>query len=174
MMNMYGKKTGKHMKNKLLFIFLILIAVNLHPTSYSYGLDENTKNGVLSKAIIAFDDPHIRECGPDHNGNNVYPTMTDIYYSTLPKKKPPLDVITTIPDEFDWKNINGKDFTTPARNQGNVGTCWLFAALAILESNIEIRENCSILNPDLSEQYVLSCINGAGGVNGGSAQWHHT
>ena len=27
-----------------------------------------------------------------------------------------------------------------------------------------------MLNPDLSEQYLLSCIHGAGGINGG-ASW---
>ena len=44
------------------------------------------------------------------------------------------------PNEFSWKNYNGKDWVTPARNQGQCGSCWAFAALAIYESMIKIRE----------------------------------
>jgi len=63
-----------------------------------------------------------------------------------------------LPEYFNWMDHNGSDWTTPAKNQGNCGSCWDFAALGSLESIIEIRENCSGLNPDLSEQYVLSCL----------------
>jgi hypothetical protein len=69
----------------------------------------------------------------------------------------PYGLIDT-PDEFNWKNLNGKDWTTPAKHQGNCGSCWDFAAIGTLESIIKIRENRSEINPDLSEQYVLSCL----------------
>jgi parallel beta-helix repeat protein len=62
------------------------------------------------------------------------------------------------PAYFSWKDYNGKDFTTPAKNQMRVGNCWAFAALGALESMIKIRENDSTLNPDLSEQYLVSCL----------------
>jgi parallel beta-helix repeat protein len=62
------------------------------------------------------------------------------------------------PAFFSWKNYNREDYTTPAKNQGKVGSCWAFAALGALESVIKIRENRSELNPDLSEQYLMSCL----------------
>ena len=62
------------------------------------------------------------------------------------------------PTSFSWKEYNGKDFTTPAKDQMRVGSCWAFAALGALESVIKIRENRSELNPDLSEQYLVSCL----------------
>jgi parallel beta-helix repeat protein len=62
------------------------------------------------------------------------------------------------PSSFSWMDYNGEDYTTPAKNQGKVGSCWAFAALGALESVIKIRENCSALNPDLSEQYLMSCL----------------
>jgi parallel beta-helix repeat protein len=63
-----------------------------------------------------------------------------------------------IPTSFSWRDYNGKDFTTPAKNQKHVGNCWAFAACGALESVIKIRENRSELNPDLSEQYLVSCL----------------
>jgi len=73
------------------------------------------------------------------------------------------------PSEFSWKNYNGKDWTTPAKYQGPCGSCWAFAALGIYESMIKIREDCADFNPDLSEQYLLSCIQGAGSCRGGNS-----
>ena len=70
------------------------------------------------------------------------------------------------PDYFNWKDYNGKDWTTPARNQGNCGCCGVFAAIGALESVIKIREDCAELYPDLSEQYVLSCLPDAALVPG--------
>jgi hypothetical protein len=49
------------------------------------------------------------------------------------------------------------------------GPCWAFAAIGMLESVIKIQENCAELNPDLSEQYILSCLPGAGSMMGGSS-----
>jgi C1A family cysteine protease len=72
------------------------------------------------------------------------------------------------PVEFSWRDYNGKDWTTPAKHQRNCGSCWAFAALGVLESMIKIREGCAELNPDLSEQYVLSCLSSAGSCRGGS------
>ncbi len=63
-----------------------------------------------------------------------------------------------LPVEFNWKDIDGADWTTNAKNQGNCGSCWDFAAVGALESRIKISEGCYQLQPDLSEQYVLSCL----------------
>ncbi len=91
------------------------------------------------------------------------PKLSDINFIS---EKP---IPKSTPDEFSWKNYNGKDWTTPAKHQGNCGSCWDFAALGVYESMIKIREDCADFNPDLSEQYLLSCINGAGSCHGGNA-----
>ncbi len=72
------------------------------------------------------------------------------------------------PDYFCWMDYSGEDWTTPVKSQGWCGSCWAFAALGVLESVIEIREGCSNLNPDLSEQYVLSYLPKAGSCMGGT------
>jgi C1A family cysteine protease len=77
------------------------------------------------------------------------------------------------PDYFNWRDHEGKDWTTPAKEQGNCGSCWDFAAIGALESIIKIREECADMNPDLSEQYVLSCLPAAAN-NYGEGCWGGT
>jgi len=100
--------------------------------------------------------------------SSKYPVMIDPPLPLDPndasQKPNPIDT----PDEFSWKDYDGDDWTTPARNQGSCGSCWDFAAIGVLESIIKIREGCTALDPDLSEQYVMSCLPEAGSCRGGS------
>ncbi len=111
------------------------------------------------------------EC-PQENKNAIYqeyvvmedpPNLLDIGVNS------PKPIPKSTPNEFRWMNYNGKDWTTPAKQQGNCGSCWAFAAMSAFESVIKIREGCAELNPDLSEQYILSCLSDAGSCHGGSA-----
>jgi C1A family cysteine protease len=69
--------------------------------------------------------------------------------------------------QFDWRDYNGEDWTTPIRDQGNCGSCWAFAAMGTLESIVNIRNDLPGLDLDLSEQYILSCLPSAGSCSGG-------
>ena len=72
---------------------------------------------------------------------------------------------------FNWVT-SGK--STPIRNQGGCGSCWVFGTIAAFESSWAIRNNQLI---DSSEQDVLSCSsthpagNGNGSCNGGWMEW---
>ena len=82
----------------------------------------------------------------------------------------PMSKIIETPEYFNWKDYQGKDWTTPAKDQAQpkyCGGCWNFAAIGALESVINIMEGNAELDPDLSEQYVLSCLPRAGSCSGG-------
>lgn len=98
-----------------------------------------------------------------------FPVM-DVPLSFLePDVLSPKPIPKPTPQEFSWLDYNGEDWTTPVKNQGNCGSCWAFAALGVFESVIKLAEDCVELNPDLSEQYVLSCLPESGSCRGGSA-----
>lgn len=71
-------------------------------------------------------------------------------------------ILEGLPETWDWRNVDNKDWTTPIRNQFQdiCGSCWAFGALAGLESYVKIWANDSTLDVDLSEQYMLSCSPG--------------
>ena len=58
-------------------------------------------------------------------------------------------------ESFDWRNRHGKNWLTPVKNQFSSGYCTAFAAVGMLEANMNLFYN-RILNLDLSEQYVAS------------------
>jgi hypothetical protein len=73
-----------------------------------------------------------------------------------------------LPGHFDWRD-NGGDWTTPIRNQAGCGSCWGFAATAVLESLLNIDAGNPSLDIDISEQYVLSCCGNCGDCGGGQS-----
>jgi len=75
------------------------------------------------------------------------------------------------PSQWDWRDYNGQDWTTAARNQASCGSCWDFAAHSCLEAVVNIVEGDSTLDLDLSEQYILSCYSGGWGCSGSNAYY---
>ncbi len=111
------------------------------------------------------------ECNCNSNpvaGNISLPFPVMQYFNlpdpSLASQKPS---IKDTPSYFSWLDYQGKDYTTPARYQGICGSCWAFAAISGLEAIINIREEIAEIDPDLSEQYILSCLPKAGSCYGG-------
>ena len=59
------------------------------------------------------------------------------------------------PRSFDWRNFEGKNYTTPIRDQGKCGSCVSFATVALMESMMKIGKKDPDLQPDLSEAYLF-------------------
>jgi len=74
-----------------------------------------------------------------------------------------------IPASLDWSDIDGESFVSGVRNQWGCGSCWDFAAVAMLEAQSMIRNQQPDTDPDFSEQYVLSCIHDPNDCQGGYA-----
>jgi len=72
----------------------------------------------------------------------------------------------SLPSYFDWRNVSGSNWMTPVKDQDGCGSCWDFAAIGAIEAKIKIENNSPSINPDLSEQDILSC-SGIGGCGGG-------
>ena len=107
-----------------------------------YNIDENCDCNIYSSDYIFY--PYERPQTYDDNYN-----------------LPEIIIRENLPEYFSWLDYEGYDWTTPAKDQMfplPCGTCWIHAALGALENVIKIREDCANLNIDLSEQYVLSCL----------------
>jgi hypothetical protein len=64
---------------------------------------------------------------------------------------------TDLPLTLDWRE-NGGNWITRVRDQGTCGSCWLFSAVAATETWWMQQQGAPIPDLDLSEQYVLSCV----------------
>ncbi len=74
--------------------------------------------------------------------------------------------ISTLPDSFDYRNIDGVDYTTAVKNQVPAPTCEAYALCASLETMMQYNQQ-KIYEPDLSETFLYFFAGGtyeAGGV----------
>jgi C1A family cysteine protease len=62
-----------------------------------------------------------------------------------------------IPAHVDWRNVDGRNYVTGIRDQGQCGSCYAFSATAVLESRILITSHTPDTELDLSEQPMVSC-----------------
>jgi C1A family cysteine protease len=62
-------------------------------------------------------------------------------------------VVGLPPSHFDWRNVNGKDYTSPIKDQGSCGSCSTFGSAAVVESLLTMNTGSWML----SEQFALSC-----------------
>jgi len=180
-----GGEIMKKIVSILVLGFLIFSGFGVFAFQESVGSD-NTRYEILNETFNAKQRNPLdslkeyKECVQSkdiifRNGRNIfrkYPVMDTVIRDDFSDESSELmaTTVTDLPDYFSWTDFDGMDWTTPARSQDDCGGCWLFAALGTFESIINIREGYADLDPDLSEQYVLSCLPNAGSCRGGTVE----
>lgn len=71
-----------------------------------------------------------------------------------------------LPNYFDWRNYKGGNWMSPVRSQARCGSCWIFSAVGAVEGTYNIEQGNPNLDPDLSEQDLVSCGPGGGCMGG--------
>jgi C1A family cysteine protease len=61
------------------------------------------------------------------------------------------------PPGWDWRDVEGTDWTTPIRDQLACGACVAFGTVAVLEVMLKLHHNDAALQPDLSEAHLFFC-----------------
>lgn len=74
-----------------------------------------------------------------------------------------------LPASYSWRDVNGKNYVTPVRNQQTCGSCFVFAPVAALEARLLRTYNRPGVDIDLSEQIPLSCAGAGNCAAGGYA-----
>ena len=62
------------------------------------------------------------------------PTRYDFIYNIYESQD-------NLPNSFDLRNVDGKNFVTPFKNQKGEGLCWAFASTSLLESHLLYKNN---------------------------------
>jgi hypothetical protein len=107
------------------------------------------------KRLFRKQDGSIPEVLPNLQGFEYYKRGIFEIKSDTESKKPVLGS-STFRQSWDWRNVHGENWNTPARDQGAAGTCWAHAAIGTIESYINLYYN-SHLDVNLSEQMFVDC-----------------
>jgi C1A family cysteine protease len=62
-----------------------------------------------------------------------------------------------LPPSWDWRNVDGANWSTPIRDQKACGACVAFGAVAMLEAMLKLHQEDAALQPDLSEAHLFFC-----------------
>ena len=75
------------------------------------------------------------------------------------------------PAAFDLRNVGGRNFITPVRNQLSCGSCVAFGSIATVEGTTRFLNNDPALAIDLSEAHLFQCIARSQGRNCNIGWW---
>jgi C1A family cysteine protease len=70
----------------------------------------------------------------------------------------------SLPAAYDLRNIGGKNFITPIKDQGSCGSCVAFGTCASIEGQYRVQRNDPTLPIDLSEAHLFFVLGKAQGV----------
>lgn len=74
---------------------------------------------------------------------------------------PQTSIQETLPVSLDWRNKDGRNWVSPILNQGSCGSCVAFAAVGVLETQLNISSLLPNMNIRLSPAHLFSCGGGA-------------
>lgn len=75
------------------------------------------------------------------------------------------------PAAYDLRDVSGKNYTTPVKNQGGCGSCVAFGSVAVLETTLKRSRDNPNLVIDLSEAQMFYCHAAEEGRNCGNGWW---
>jgi len=103
----------------------------------------------------------------DQEKKNLFGLQLDEGFGDFFSPAKPIAPNRAVPAKFDWRNKDGKNYSSPILNQANCGSCVAFSAVAALETQMNIAQNTPHSPWAFSPQHLFAC--GGGGCATG---WH--
>ena len=153
------------MKRKILVVTIMML---MFVTSFNFlgSANENmTNENKLEKIKNAIKENNAQWTAgfnsiftPDGENGKRFPgcqkEMIPIYEYVI------IESCFSLPDSFDWRNVDGKNYITPVKVQGPCSSCAAFGTIGALEAVVQIEYD-EIFDCDLSEAFLFFCGDGS-------------
>lgn len=127
------------------------VAPTLESLAKQYYLGEKPAPPDMPKTNM----PRLRAA----EGSKVIPRMPGTERLRNFGESAPSDALDGVPSSKDWREVGGKNFVGPPRDQSSCGSCVAFAVTAAVEAHYRIQGNQPALNIDLSEASLFFVAN---------------
>ncbi|MEN6624532.1 MAG: C1 family peptidase, partial [Smithella sp.] len=77
----------------------------------------------------------------------------------------------TAPTAYDLRNVGGKNYVTPIKDQKSCGSCVAFGTTATVESKLRVQRSDANLAIDLSEAHLFFCYGRDDGASCSTGWW---
>lgn len=104
---------------------------------------------------------YLEKSPEEQKEESIIPSATIIDYNSTSSV-----TSSSLPSSYDLRNVDGKNYVTPVRNQGSFGTCWAFTSTASAESYILKKNNSSYSDDStLISERQLDYVTSNNGIN---------
>lgn len=104
-------------------------------------------------------------------GEKTFAEIDQIWQSTEQTIKAEVIGEVGLPAAYDLRNVGGKNFITPVKNQLSCGSCVAFGIVATAEGRVRVYYNNPNYPIDLSEADLFFCIGSADGATCSTGWW---
>ncbi|WP_026368809.1 lectin like domain-containing protein [Aminiphilus circumscriptus] len=134
----------------LLFSFLTLLMFPTQPSFAETPFRFAPQNPAFLKWQAAGETETLATRTAGEHGKGYVPSPVNLRHITT-LSETALDLrVKSLPASYDLRNVGGTSYVTAVRDQGAYGTCWAFAALGSVESNLLKNGEATL---DLSERH---------------------
>merc|ERR1719265_214289 len=153
----------------------VLAATNVFKDDYRLALDTPIDQHLLVESIHKATNLWTAKVYPEEEMKVISEALARAAKNSLPRayveevsRTTPKSAfaVNDVPENFDWTNVDGVDFTSPIRNQGSCGSCWIFAAAGSLQDRVKVMTD-GATDEVLSHSEILDCDLYGQGCDGG-------